>query len=98
MCGACWPTGATGPRARPVGDRDWLEDGDIPDDPQLESEITAVWVLREDESGLLLTPKREVRQKLKVSPDGSDTCVLCHAGHVRKTNNAPLRMYGGGRR
>ena len=37
--------------------REWLEDGDIPDDPQLESEITAVWVLREDESGLSAGPE-----------------------------------------
>lgn len=78
--------------------REWLEDGDIPDDPQLESEITAVWVLREDESGLLLAPKREVRQKLKVSPDGSDAAVLCHAATVRKRNTGPLRVGGAGRR
>ena len=77
--------------------REWLQDGDIPDDPQLESEITAVWVLREDESGLLLAPKRESRQKLKVSPDDSDACVLCHAGSVRKSSETPLRMGGGGR-
>ena len=54
-------------------------------------------VLREDRSRLLLVPKREVRQKLKVSPGGFDAGVLCRAGAVQKSNNAPLRM-GGGRR
>ncbi len=75
---------------------EWLQDGDIPDDPRLETEIAAVRVLREDESGLLLAPKREIRQKLKVSPDGSDACVLCHAGSVRKTGGKSLRIGGTG--
>ena len=29
--------------------REWLKDGDIPDDPLLESEITATWVIREED-------------------------------------------------
>ena len=78
--------------------REWLQDGDIPDDPQLESEITSVWVLREDESGLLLSPKREVRRKLKTSPDGLDACVLCLAAEVRKHRGSPLRVGGTARR
>ena len=54
-------------------------------------------MLREDGSGLLLAPKREVRQTLKVSPDGSAACVLCHASQMQKTRKAPLRVGGGGR-
>ena len=63
--------------------REWLKRGAIPDDDVLESEITSVWAVRDDENGLLLAPKREVRQKLKTSPDGLDACVLCHAAPVR---------------
>ena len=77
--------------------REWLKDGDIPDDPLLESEITATWVMREDESGLLLAPKREVRQKLKVSPDGSDACILCKASPVRSRGGRPVQLGGAGR-
>ena len=77
--------------------REWLDDGDIPDEPQLEAEITSVWVVSEDVSGLLLAPKRMVRQNLKVSPDGLDACVLCHAAMVRKGGGLPLRLGGAGR-
>ena len=81
-------------RAKMHGEfREWLQDGDIPDDPLLESEITSAWVLRDD-GGLILAPKREIRQKLKVSPDGSDACVLCHAGPVWKNNHGSIRAGG----
>ena len=64
--------------------REWLHDGgDIPDDDLLETEITAAWVTREEPS-LQLAPKREIRQRLKISPDGSDSAILCHAAPVRK--------------
>ncbi len=55
-------------------------------------------VLREDRSRLLLVPKREVRQKLKVSPGGFDAGVVCRAGQVRKPGDVLLRFGGGGRR
>ena len=65
--------------------RDWLADGgDIPDDDLLEAEITAEWVVSEDEQGLTLAPKRLVRQKLGLSPDGDDACKLTFAAPVRK--------------
>ena len=76
--------------------RDWLRDGDIPDDPELESEITAIWVLRED-GGVLLAPKRDVRKKLKVSPDRLDACVLCHAAPVMKGAGRSIRVGGASR-
>ena len=83
-------------RAEMHGDfREWLQDGDIPDDDLLETEITAPWIKREDESGLLLAPKREIRQKLKLSPDGLDACILCHAGTVRP-NMGEIRVGGAG--
>ena len=78
--------------------REWLQDGDIPDDEILESEITSVWVVREDENGLLLAPKREVRHRLKTSPDGLDACVLCHAAPVRPQGGAVGVGIGRGRR
>ena len=82
-------------RAEMYGEfRRWLADGgDIPDDDELEAEITAPWVAREDEQGLLLAPKREIRAKLKMSPDGADACVLCHAATVRASTG---RYYLGG--
>ena len=78
--------------------RDWLQDGDIPDDDTLESEITSVWVVREDENGLLLAPKREVRLRLKTSPDGLDACAVCHAAPVRPQGGAVGVGIGRGRR
>ena len=78
--------------------RDWLQDGDIPDDDLLEAEITSVWVAREDEQGLVLAAKREVRKKLKVSPDGLDAAVLTVAADVRKHHSTPLRVGGTARR
>ena len=72
-------------RAEMSGDfREWLRDGDIPDDPLLETEITATWVISEDERGLTLAPKREVRRKLKLSPDGDDAAKLTFAAPVRR--------------
>lgn len=62
--------------------RDWLQDGDIPDEDLLESEITATWVKRDDEGGLLLAPKREVRAKYGMSPDGFDAAKLTCAATV----------------
>ena len=60
-------------RAEMAGEmREWLIDADIPDQPLLETELTAEWVKSEGDRGLLLASKREVRAKLKLSPDGSD--------------------------
>ena len=64
--------------------RDWLQDGDIPDDDLLESEITGPWVKQEDEMGMLLASKREIRQKLHLSPDGGDALATTFAAPVRK--------------
>ena len=77
--------------------RDWLQDGDIPDDPLLETELTAAWVHREDESGLVLAPKREIRKKLKLSPDGADAAALTFAAPVR-SGMGEVRVGGSSRR
>ena len=74
VCSSWWISGPA--RARPISAstataaprctasfRDWLQDGDIPDDDLLEAEITSVWVAREDEQGLVLAAKREVRKE-----------------------------------
>lgn len=71
-------------RAEMHGDfREWLKDGAIPDEDLLESEITAAWVHSEDDRGLTLAPKKEIRKKLGLSPDGSDAAVTTFAAPVR---------------
>ena len=85
-------------RAEMHGDwREWLQDGDIPDDDLLEAEYTSVWVKRDDETGLLLASKREVRQKYHMSPDGLDGSILTVAGNVRQAAGE-IRVGGAGRR
>ena len=76
--------------------RDWLQDGDIPDDDLLEAEITAPWVKRDDEMGLLLASKREIRQKYHMSPDGLDAAILTLAAPVRPSTGS-IRVGGAGR-
>ena len=77
--------------------RDWLaEGGDVPDDDLLEAEITSVWVHSEDEQGLTLAPKRLIRSKLGLSPDGLDACVTTLAAPVR-TRSGPIIVGGAGR-
>ena len=73
-------------RAEMTGDlRDWLADGgDIPDDDLLEAEITSEWVISEDERGLTIAPKKLVRQKLGLSPDGADAAKVTFAAPVRR--------------
>ena len=86
-------------RAEMYGDfRAWLEDGDIPNDDLLEAEITAPWVHREDEMGLQLAPKREIRRKLGLSPDGADAAVTTFAAPVRMRGEGVEIRRGGGRR
>ena len=51
----------------------------------------------EDERGLLLASKREVRAKLKLSPDGSDALKTTFAAPVRIGQGA-VRVGGGQRR
>lgn len=71
-------------RAEMAGEfREWLKDGSIPDEDLLESEITAAWVQSEDERGLTLAPKKEIRKKLGLSPDGSDAAKTTFAAPVR---------------
>ena len=62
--------------------REWMPTGDIPDCATLELELTAPWVFREDETGLLLAPKRDIRAKLQLSPDGADASALTFAGPI----------------
>ena len=73
-------------RAEMTGDlRDWLADGgDIPDEDLLEAEITSEWVISEDERGLTIAPKKLVRQKLGLSPDGADAAKVTFAAPVRR--------------
>ena len=81
-------------RAEMYGDlREWLADeGDIPDDPILETELTATWVHSEDERGLTLAPKRSIRAKLHLSPDGADAACLTFAAPVRQRANCGRRV------
>ena len=73
-------------RAEMYGEmRDWIADeADVPDEDLLETEITAPWVHSEDERGLTLAPKKEIRHKLKLSPDGADALATTFAAPVRK--------------
>ena len=85
-------------RAEMTGDfRDWLaEGGDIPDDDLLEAEITSEWVISEDDRGLTLAPKKLVRQKLGLSPDGSDAGKATFAAPVRRVSSSVI-VGGAGR-
>ncbi len=67
--------------------RQWLMDGgSIPDDPQLDNEITVREFWHDDADRLVLERKKDLIKRLKVSPDWADQQYLLFAQHV-----APLQ-------
>ena len=84
-------------RSEMTGDlREWLQDGDIPDDDLLETEMTSEWVVSDDERGLTLASKRDVRRKLKISPDGADAAKCTFAAAVRAPTPGGIVVGGAG--
>lgn len=69
--------------------RQWLIDGgSIPDDPQLELEITSREYGHNDRDQLVLEKKKDVKVRLGVSPDWADSFYLTFAQHVPKRDVA----------
>lgn len=68
--------------------RQWLMDGGaIPDDPQLETELTTREYWHNSKDQLVLEPKKELKKRLGVSPDWGDSLYLTFA------QNVPAREY-----
>ena len=65
--------------------RQWLiEGGAIPDDPQLEMELTTREYTHNDKDKLVLERKKDLKKRLGVSPDWADMLYLTFAQHVPK--------------
>ena len=63
--------------------RQWLMDGgSIPDDPQLENELTVREYWHDDKDRLVLERKKDLKIRLKVSPDWADQLYLLFAQDV----------------
>jgi len=63
--------------------RQWLmEGGSIPDDPQLEIELTTREYQHNSKDQLVLEQKKEMKKRLGVSPDWADALYLTFAQHV----------------
>lgn len=70
-----------------MGDRcrRWLLDGGaIPDDPQLEDELTCRDFWHNDKDQLVLEKKKDLKKRLKISPDWADQLYLTFAQLVPK--------------
>ena len=77
--------------------REWIANGgDLPDDDILADEITATWVHSDDERGLTMAPKRLIRSKLGISPDGCCACLTTFSAPVRKRRGSII-VGGAGR-
>lgn len=60
--------------------REWLmRGGAIPNDPQLEHELTVREFWHNDKDQLVLEPKKELKKRLGVSPDWADSLFLTFA-------------------
>jgi hypothetical protein len=65
--------------------REWLMSGGaIPDDPQLETELTSRDFGHNDKDRLVLERKKEMKKRLGVSPDWADSLYLTFAQAVPK--------------
>lgn len=65
--------------------RQWLLDGGaIPDDPQLEVELTSREFGHNDKDQLVLERKKDMKKRLGVSPDYADALYLTFAEPVPK--------------
>lgn len=70
--------------------RDWLEAGGaLPDDPELEMELTAIEFTHNKSDKLVLIPKDVMKADLGFSPDRADSQAMLHAYPV-----APVRGIG----
>lgn len=73
--------------------RQWLMDGGaIPDDPQLEVELTSREYEHNNKDQLVLERKKDLKERLGVSPDWADALYLTFAQHVpeRSTDRGHL--------
>lgn len=65
--------------------RQWLMDGGaIPDDPQLETELTSRDYWHDNKDRLVLEPKKDMKKRIKCSPDWADSLYLTFAYTVPK--------------
>jgi hypothetical protein len=65
--------------------RQWLmEGGSIPDDIQLEEELTTRDYWHNDKDQLVLESKKDMKKRIGVSPDWADALYLTFAEHVPK--------------
>lgn len=65
--------------------RQWLMDGgSIPDDPQLETELTSRDYWHDDKDRLVLERKKDMKKRIKCSPDWADSLYLTFAYLVPK--------------
>lgn len=63
--------------------RDWIQQGGaIPDDPQLEKELTCREFGHNDKDQLVLERKKDVKKRLGISPDWADQMYLLFAHEV----------------
>ena len=63
--------------------RQWLMNGGaIPNDPQLENELTIREFWHDDKDRLVLERKKDLKKRLGVSPDWGDQQYLLHAHAV----------------
>jgi hypothetical protein len=73
--------------------RQWLMDGGaIPDDPQLETELTTRDYFHDSKDRLMVESKKEMKKRLGCSPDWADALYLTFAQIVpaRSTQRGPL--------
>ena len=65
--------------------RDWIVNGGaLPDDPQLEEELTSREFDHDDKDRLVLQRKKDMKKLIGVSPDWADALYLTFAQHVPK--------------
>ncbi len=68
--------------------RQWMMDGgSIPDDPQLEEELTSRDYWHDKKDRLVLEDKPSMKKRIKCSPDWADQLYLLFAQHVPKLDH-----------
>ena len=70
--------------------RDWIQDGgSIPDDPELETDLTAVQYGFDGKQRYVLETKEDLKERGLDSPDTADALALSFCSPVAPTKAAP---------
>lgn len=80
--------------------RDWLKGGAVPDDPELEADLTGVeygYVIRDGRDAILLERKEDMKRRGLASPDNGDALALTFAYPVAPSDHTEsLQRSAGG--